>query len=92
MWEVVSYQNLFLPTDMLPNYYQCQCPHGYAGNGMGPYGCAAQSGSTQGSVGSPCSPSPCLHGTCLPTGTSYVCQCNAGYAGQISMENLAKYF
>uniref|UniRef100_A0A6A7FUH2 Cubilin n=1 Tax=Hirondellea gigas TaxID=1518452 RepID=A0A6A7FUH2_9CRUS len=71
---------------MLPNYYQCQCPNGYAGNGIGPFGCQLSNtggGSTSGGGGSysHCASNPCVHGTCVSSGASYLCHCAVGYTG-----------
>lgn len=53
---------------------ECRCPEGYQGSGMGPQGCQILSSS--------CASNPCIHGTCVSHGNSFICQCNAGYTGQ----------
>ncbi|KAA0201496.1 hypothetical protein HAZT_HAZT000915 [Hyalella azteca] len=64
---------------MLPDYYQCTCPPGYAGNGIGPFGCSLISG---GGATDPCANNPCVHGTCLANGNAFVCHCSPGYTGE----------
>ncbi|XP_041372182.1 cubilin-like [Gigantopelta aegis] len=54
----------------------CTCPSGYVGNGVGPNGC------TSGSQTGACLSNPCQNGAaCINAGSSYRCQCMAGYTG-----------
>ncbi|XP_068081387.1 cubilin [Anabrus simplex] len=62
-----------------PSYVQCICPAGYAGSGVGETGCIA--GTAVLPSNSACLSNPCVHGTCTPSGSSYVCSCVIGYTG-----------
>ncbi|XP_045117385.1 cubilin-like [Portunus trituberculatus] len=66
-----------------PSYYQCVCPQGYQGSGMGPYGCTLTQGTGHGTPTNWCSSQPCLNGgTCSQNAYSYTCVCLPGYTGQ----------
>ncbi|XP_047482510.1 LOW QUALITY PROTEIN: cubilin-like [Penaeus chinensis] len=77
----------------MPNGYQCICPLGYQGMGIGMYGCAPVSGGGQGIQPQPqpqpqptnlCQNQPCLNGgTCVqfPGSYTYTCTCQPGYTG-----------
>ncbi|XP_071514687.1 cubilin-like [Panulirus ornatus] len=78
---------------MSPTFYQCVCPPGYQGSGIGPYGCTpgspgGQSGSGSGSgqlqpTTNWCANQPCMNGgTCNQFGNTYTCLCQPGYTGR----------
>lgn len=62
---------------MGPTYVDCLCPPGLVGNGIGPFGC------TPSTMGNPCSPNPCVHGTCSINNSTggYLCRCSIGFKG-----------
>ena len=68
---------------MSASFFQCTCPAGYQGNGIGPYGC--QPGSSGGGVApsNACVPNPCVNGVChtVAGSTAFSCVCNPGYTG-----------
>ncbi|KZS21868.1 Tolloid 2-like protein, partial [Daphnia magna] len=78
------------------SYVSCQCRPGLTGNGIGPMGCVPLRGGGRrgggggrggGAIGpvnynDPCSPNPCVYGTCSRVGNEFRCDCQAGYAGQ----------
>ncbi|ROT61408.1 putative cubilin-like [Penaeus vannamei] len=64
------------PSLEMPNGYQCVCPLGYHGMGIGMYGCAPPTNL--------CQNQPCLNGgTCVqfPGSYTYTCTCQPGYTG-----------
>ncbi|KAK3892747.1 hypothetical protein Pcinc_003437 [Petrolisthes cinctipes] len=74
---------------MSSTYFQCTCPPGYIGNGIGPQGCMASGGGGGGGGGgtavvptNPCANHPCRNGaTCTQTGYTFTCTCPLGYTG-----------
>ncbi|XP_011302978.1 cubilin [Fopius arisanus] len=54
---------------------QCRCPAGYIGDGLGFNGC------TISAVSNPCAMNPCIHGSCVQQGHSFICNCQSGYSG-----------
>jgi hypothetical protein len=47
----------------------------------------AGAGGTAGSTGDPCSPNPCVHGSCEVDGSSYNCDCDTGWEGSRCQTN-----
>jgi hypothetical protein len=76
-----------------PGIVQCFCAPGYGGSGVGPLGCLPGGATAPlgpvappatGVAVSPCASAPCQNGaTCIPTAVSFLCQCPAGYTGQL---------
>ncbi|GLG98263.1 Cubilin homolog [Gryllus bimaculatus] len=63
------------------SYVQCICPSGYAGSGIGPSGCIPTAVAPISGGSNICQPNPCIHGTCIVAGTSFICRCYSGYTG-----------
>ncbi|XP_046451773.1 cubilin-like isoform X2 [Daphnia pulex] len=72
------------------SYVSCQCRPGFTGNGFGQMGCVPLADGRRrggGDIGpvnydNPCSPNPCVFGTCSVVGNGFQCTCHTGYAGQ----------
>ena len=91
----------FSRTAISSSYVSCQCRPGFTGNGFGQTGCVplGDGGSSGGGGGGggggpinynePCSPNPCVFGTCSRVGVGFQCTCQAGYAGKTF---IGKYF
>ena len=71
------------------SYVSCQCRPGFIGNGFGQTGCVPlRAGGQEGggalvpiNSNNPCSPNPCVFGTCFAVGNGFQCSCRTGYAG-----------
>ncbi|XP_042234787.1 cubilin-like [Homarus americanus] len=87
---------------MSPTYYQCICPSGYEGTGIGLHGCLLTSGGGGGGGGGGgrggggqlqptnwCATQPCVNGgSCIQSASNYSCICVPWYSGRNCELNL----
>lgn len=74
-------------TEMSTTFFQCTCPPGYIGNGIGPLGCTVSGGGGGGGTvvvpTNACANNPCRNGaTCTQAGNTFACTCPLGYTGK----------